>query len=504
MPRHYTKDDLGFVSIKEFEHLKSGTDWTSAIVAAMNATPMGGELRFPDGTYNHTGISITKPINIRGAGKYGTILKNTSLVAAAVTVNSAVERGTFRDIGIWGNGTQGYGADATSGKGVVFSNNSVVWTFDNIWMRGHGDWFFYADGNGHVNNVNIINSEFEFGKKGAIHFIQRDTSNQINAINIQNCNFSGFGENGLELWGQSITVQNCAIQACKNKGVVIDGSISPIGQSSAQSIRIDNNYFELCNYGFIFLKAVTTPFARYIFSAIVTNNYGSYAKIPSDTVDMSTVSIVEVQAPGHYSYDNNQVGGFVYEGNTFSDGSGGLIKAILNGNDVLSYDSRIQRGNTTVLSSSIAKYIGLGRAKITDGISERHVIKGISCCVNNTYTIDKSSNITADADLIFDVKNYSKGSLVSLDIPVDTDCTDYTLEVVKKYRDPGSIASYTDYVVVVNSNKSGSQTISNPFDGKSNIMNVYKDYYLVIRVKFNAGHTKTRFHIGNPVIQFSS
>jgi len=351
----------GIINIADYSNLVTSNDWTAAITKAVADSKWGGVLFFPIGVYNHKGIVITKPLNIIGGGKYSTRLVNNSVSNPAIKINANVERGTMRDISIFGNGTQPFGTDATSGKGIVFSDNSIVWTFENVWMRGHGDWFLYADGLGHVNNINLINCELEYGKKGAIHFIQTNYSNQINAINIQNCNISGFLESGLELWGHSITVQNSAIQACKKYGIAIDGTISSNGNSHAQSIRIDNNYFEGCNLGFIFAKAIASPIVRYIFSLAVTNNFGDYTVISGDTVNTSAVSIVEIQAPNFYAYDNFQISAFLYMANSFGKGN---AKYILNGNNVLSYNSIIQRSVNTV--ADLPYYVNLGRASMLD------------------------------------------------------------------------------------------------------------------------------------------
>lgn len=351
----------GIISIEDYKQLVMNNDWTAAIRQAIADSLWGGILFFPIGTYNHTGIIITKPLNIVGGGKYSTRLINKSTVNPAVKINANIERGTMRDIAIFGNGTRPFGTDATSGKGVEFGDNTVVWTFENVWMRGHGDWFFYADGVGNVNNITIINCELEYGKRGAIHFIQRNTSNQINAITIQNCNFSGFAESGLELWGQSITVQNCAIQACKKYGIAIDGAISAYGSSHAQSVRIDNNYFEGCNLGFIFAKAISSPAVRYILSLSVTNNYGDYTTIAGDQVSTANVSVIEIQAPNFYAYDNLQVSAFTYMNNAFGRGN---ARSIMNGNNVLSYNSIIQRSINTALD--LPYYVNLGRASMLD------------------------------------------------------------------------------------------------------------------------------------------
>ncbi|NRD80055.1 hypothetical protein HPT25_22210 [Bacillus sp. BRMEA1] len=350
-----------YTNVKDFGAKGDGvTDDTTAIKAALQATPLGGELFFPIGTYKNTGFTIEKPVNIRGAAKYGTKLLNTDK-GNSITIAPNVERGSIKDISIFGNGSNKYGTDAISGKGIVFGNNSVFWTIDNVWMRGHGDWFLYADDNGNVNNITITNSEFEWGKKGAIHFVQSNNQNQINAINIENCNFSYFGGNIMELWGQSITVQNNTIQATRKKGVVIDGSISAKGDSSARSIRVENNYFEKANDGFVYVKAVADPFPRYGFGISVTNNYGTY------TGTHKNVSIVEVAAPDFYSFTNMQIAGFVYLSNAFDADS--KAKAIFNGHDVLSYDSVVQRGSNAS-SFNTKSYVGLGKAKILDQYSE--------------------------------------------------------------------------------------------------------------------------------------
>ena len=351
----------GIINISDYSSYVTANDWTVAIKKAIDDSYWGGIIFFPIGRYDHKGIEITKPLNIVGGGKYSTLLVNNSPTNPAIKINANIERGTMRDISIFGNGTEPYGTDATSGKGIVFTENANVWTFENVWMRGHGDWFFYADGLGHVNNISIVNCELEYGKKGAIHFIQTNYSNQINAINIQNCNITRFGETGIELWGSSITVQNCAIQACKKYGVAIDGSISASDISHARAIRIDNNYFEGCNLGFIFVKAIARQILRYLFSISITNNFGYYSPIPGDTVNVSNVSVVEVQAPHFNDYHEFQVSAFTYMTNSFGRGN---AKAILNGNDVLGYNSIVQRSMDTIID--LPYFINLGRASMLD------------------------------------------------------------------------------------------------------------------------------------------
>lgn len=337
------------------------TDDTIVLQSVFDAATSGRAIVFPQGTYLHTGLFINKSLNIIGESKTNTILKNIGVGKDAITIMPDVERGTIQDIGIMGNGKLPFGTDATTGKGIVFNNNSIHWNLDNVWMRGHGGEFLYADGTGHVNNINISGCEFEWGKKSAIHFYQCDTKNQINAIYIRNCNISGFGTNGLELWGQSIGVQNCTIQACKNVGILLDGAVSPLEMGHLRGCLIDNNYFEQCNQGFILCKSISTPFPRYLLGLKISNNYGELNPCTGDTVDKPLVSAIEVQALNFYSYDNLQVSNFSFDNNSFSLGEGGY-KAVFNGNNVLPNTCFVHKSANMFVD--LDKFIGLGQAVV--------------------------------------------------------------------------------------------------------------------------------------------
>lgn len=493
-------DNITGVNVKDLSHVPriygdGVTDDTAAINALINSVPWGTTLYFPSGTYNVTGIVLTKTVNLTGESKTASKIKNTSTTNPCITINAGVERGTIRDIGILGNGTQAFGADATSGKGIVFNNNAVCWNINNVWMRGHGDYCLFADGTGNVNNINITNCEIENSKKG-IRFYQCNSSNQINAIYIKNCNISGIGTSGIELWGQSLGVENCTIQACKNVGILLDGSTNPIGAGHLLGCSINNNYFEQCNYGFIKCKSICTPYSRYILGLTVSNNFGCLNPCSGDAVDKSQISAVEVTAPSWYSYDNHQVGNFNFINNSISL-SDSAYKAILNGNDVLTYTCMIQ---TNVCSATvISKYTGLGRAKILTDMIRRKIVKGITGCVSHTYTMDKSPNITAAATLIFDISNSSTSKITSISIPVSTDSTGYKITISKKTRSVNTFDSYASNILTSFDNQVGNQVLSYNFDYKAN--NAYSDGYLEISVQFYS--PATYFYVGNLEIGYT-
>jgi len=343
----------------------------AAIAAMITAVSAGSTLYWPSGTYLNNGISVTKPLDFKGHSKWSSIIKNVGTGTTAIDISAGVERARMYNIGIWGDGTNQFGSDATTGKGVVFHESSNHWNFDNIWMRGHGDYFFWTDTTGNVNNINITNSELEYGKKSAIRFIQADFTKQMNGINISGCNISGFGGHGIEVWGQSMGIERNTVQACKKTGIQINGS-SGLYSSSARAIRVIGNYFEACNEGFIYCKAIVTEsgiFAkyRYLSSITIQGNFGGYGKIPGDeAIDQSAHALCEVAAPGWYSYGNLQVTGFSYKDNDFGIGDSIAdpltIKRIFNGNGVLSSNSTVKKNVPSY--GDWHEYIGLGQATV--------------------------------------------------------------------------------------------------------------------------------------------
>jgi hypothetical protein len=265
----------------EVETKEYGDDWTRAIEKALSDLTEGGTLYFPRGEYKHTGIKIEQKVRVEENGKivekivgkrcqiigesrYSTILKNMG-TGASVTFGIDTERSMFRDIAIVGSGpTQVdtfYSNEAqyvAGNYGFKFGNNSSILTFERVYMKGHGDDFFYGYGVGHINNINIIDCQLEFGMANAITFIQKDANNQINSINIKDTNISRFKKNGINLWGNAITVSGCAIQVCYENGININitkDQKTVGGYGHTQGVNILNNYFEQCYNSFIRVDA---------------------------------------------------------------------------------------------------------------------------------------------------------------------------------------------------------------------------------------------------------
>ena len=419
------------INIINYSHLVTNNDWTQAIAQAISDATSGSTIFFPKGEYNHKGIIITKPINIVGDNKYSTKLINVG-TGDSIKINENIERGSFRHIAIFGNGTYANPSLATAKRGVVFSNNSVVWRFDDIWMRCHGDYFFYADDCGHVNNIIIQNSELEAGATGCIRLYQNHAGAQINAIYIQNCNISGFETNGIEVWGQNIVISNNTIQACKKVGISIeaDNSQSSLlysNNSHAKGIYITGNYFELCYLGCIKVKAnVKNSVARGIQGCSIIGNYGTYVGVPS-TVDKTKVAMVTVDSGYGYSdstYYYYVFAEFLYLSNSFGkDGA----DAIFQGNGYLPKSCIVQVGKIGSTKYNNPNYTedykGLSSATI---LGSAHNNKKYFIPKNNGLDVDLNNNLTFGEKYNISIP-HPLNEMYSFTITAETDSTDVTV-----------------------------------------------------------------------------
>lgn len=398
-------------------------------------------LYFPSGIYLHTGLTIKKSINIIGENKYSTRLLNIGS-QNSIVINQGVERGSVENIAIFGNST-------TAKKGFVFNNNSVCWYFNNIWMRNHTEEFFYACNTGNVNNINILNSEFEYGKSTCLKFFQTNFANQINAITISNCNISGF-TTGIEAWGQSIKILNNTIQACSEYGIKLDGeSEEALSLGHLLGCVIFGNYFELCDKGFIYASATYTPYARYIGGLVIAGNYGSYGKRNAD-YDESETYLVYLYGKD-YDFQVHTISGVFFMSNAFSKGT---CKGILKGNNTNTLASSNVINNSTIGNmQTLEQQIGfcnLGHSQRSGFYySPWQKLYGKTYCLSHNYDLRESENITTNTTIYYHFP-IDLLKLQRIKFSCTTDCTNYTIVVVKRVND-------TDTNIRYFSNNNGNQ-----------------------------------------------
>lgn len=483
------KHKIDYINIKEYKKYVQNDDWTIAISTALNDLDWGGTLYFPIGDYKHKGILINKSCNLKGCSKTSTKLINIS-DNDSILICENVERGSFSDIAIFGDWEQNKNH---KGNGIVFSNNSVCWNFDNIWMRFHGGDFFYACDNGHVNNINIKNSEFEYGGKNCMVFYQTNYNNQINAINIENCNISNFKENGFDIWGQSINISKCTIQYCRNKGINIDAfkyNEKNLAQSHSQSINIKDNYFELCYNGFISINCGANEYSRYINSIVIKDNFGSYGIIDTDEnlpMDKS-VNIVEIRN-NQYSQELHMISGLEYK-NAFSVGSSNKVNKIINVFGLLDYTNTIYI-NYIGADGDYNELYNCSLALVKNYNQYVNTLFGNRCINKKFNLIENVDEIKTNDHIFWDFSPLQANQINNIKVFIETDANDYTIS-------PCFLVDNEPFYYEHFRNNTGNKEFSLKFSADS----IKKDIDAIgFRVLLNSD--KTFFKIKNPKIFYS-
>ena len=481
-------DGLDFINVKDFGVIGDGqTDDTAAIQNLLDNSSIR-TIYFPKGKYNITETLIIRRsgLKIVGDTKYCSRIVNTSS-CDAIHIMENCERGVIKDIGIFGNDDTVFAPNSITKKGIVFFNFACQWYIENVWMRGHGEEFIYICGNGHVNNIYISNSEFEYGKTNCMKIYQNSVANQVNAIHIKDCCISGFGGDCLQLWGQSISVQNCAIQNSKGRGIVIDGILPNtdiLNGSHTRSLSITDNYFELINQEFIFLQASYTPYARYIDGVTVENNYGFYSQ--TDEFNSENLYLVKVITPD-YSRFTRMFNGFTYRANSFdTEGCKGELDAgNCNNTNSIFISNRFTPNSK---EDEEIKYKNLGNANVFGRVYGNPIeLFGKLSCVSHSFDGD-ISEVVGDDNIVFQLPcGYKEINKIQIDVFTTSDNYNFSVLGV---RDDGT----TNPIAHTFTNSGNSTQVFNFTNANMNIS--YKSIILKCSHVKNNNDTK----IGNLII----
>lgn len=481
----------GKVNIESYRNFVTGNDWTAAINKSIMECPEGGTIFFPEGVYRHTGITIpAKYLNIEGCGRFGTFLINTAVGKNAITIANNAERGSFKNLAIFGNGELIYGSDATSGHGIVFSNDSVSWNFENITVRGHGGNGFHGGHIGNVNNINIQNSEIEFNKGTAIHFMPVAGQSQINAIYIRGCNISNNGGSGLELWGNNINISCNTIQANRKYGYDINSDlVQGTGSVSCNSIMIENNYSEGHILGLLHVKVdkIISPITyKYVSNLVLAKNFGTETQV-------SINAVVKLERGLGLVEEDRAIKSFRYSENNLLNGSAKLLDA----DNLLFGDSLIQ----TNMYETREDYINLGLTRFEQygkTITLNNFISAKSTLSFDVAT-GKSSNITSTTSSYYTIDLETFSGIDVVGVPVDTNKTDFRIDFIFYGRPIGSKNAYS----VLNTTILMPQNMSNGLLYKKidTLINFSDNVDRFLEVKVYPGTTGSKLYIFNPVIQ---
>lgn len=274
-----------FINVLDFGAVGDGeTDDTDAIQDAIDYLPYGGQVYIPSGTYKITGLTISHPIRLSGAGyghgellgditdatHIGTTLKFTETSGTAISVDSTIDHTGFGGVQfdnfkIVGNRLVG---GATDGKGILLKGESGAGinpvqltsvTLHNFLDFGeqisgsafqvlHVGCHFTKNGNAQINIAGGVPSELVYvGCVIDSESITADGPETADGVQVQ-------------ANGDSPKLYGCTIQQCVD-GVVVEGSgVTPtpllhgchfeanttaVHLATAGGIKMDRCYFVL-------------------------------------------------------------------------------------------------------------------------------------------------------------------------------------------------------------------------------------------------------------------
>jgi hypothetical protein len=236
------------VNVKDFGAIGDGvTDDSQAIQNAIDATPNGGKLYIPTGTYLiTTGLTRTNSITIQGDGIYGaggTVLIYTGN-GDAFTYGPSGGAGAgarFQDFRIEGT--------ASGQNGIVVKNVYNQIKFEKIAIDG----FSGSGANGAYLedcwDIQFSKCSFSQNYNGLSCGIGA-TFGVVNACSWINCEFNSCPNVGLSIQsGSNNTIFGCDFSGVGKIGVDLAANLSPGTNRACKSNYIGSSYFEGANTG---------------------------------------------------------------------------------------------------------------------------------------------------------------------------------------------------------------------------------------------------------------
>lgn len=237
------------VSVKDFGAVGDGvTDDTQAIQDAIDATPAGGKLYIPTGTYLITGagLSRTVSITIQGDGIYGsggTVLKYTGSGDAFTYGPSggAAAGARFQDFRIEGT--------AAGQNGLVITNVFNQIKFDKVSI---GDFSGSGANGAYLEDcwdIQFNKCSFSQNYNGVSCGIGA-TFAVVNACSWVNCEFNNCPNVGLAIQsGSNNTIFGCDFSGVGQIGIDLAPNLSAGANRACKSNYIGSSYFEGANTG---------------------------------------------------------------------------------------------------------------------------------------------------------------------------------------------------------------------------------------------------------------
>jgi hypothetical protein len=419
---------------------------TTALNQSINALVTSGEWVAPSGSFNHNGFTISKRIFGRGAGRYATNLNNVAVGVAAVTIADGVTHLDLADMSINGNGTAAYGADATTGDGIL-TNGLAEFRFENLMLLNHGGHGIKLGGAGSplagTYQGEIVNCNIEQNKADGINAIATSSSDQKNALNIYDSNIAGNGGNGINIWGTLIAVRNNSIQGNYGAGVFISSDSATSGSST--NLAITGNYLEINKGGHICGKVTA---AKVIQGLTIDDNFFNTNPLLVNPGILYDIFLED--AAGTATNPNLRRLTYGRGNEHLLIGASPPAWTIANFGGRLAQDSTIYspiRGLASTADNTFYdQIIGAGAAKV---VGRQHVVLNGLWYAKGGSGITwadsvKSANVTVSgSNVYFPVTLPTNSQLHRVAAYVDTDSPSYSVQFEFQRRSSAGVGAYT-------------------------------------------------------------
>ena len=266
----------------------SGTDVTDAIQGTISAAGLGTVL-IPAGEWLHTGLTVTDSTHFAGVCSEfsGSWLRHVALSGNAFTVDAAGKSPSFRDLVISGSRLMGLGATTSVGLHLHCGGGNVL--FDRCVVNEFGSHGVVLEGE--VFGVTFRQSRSIYNGGDGIFGLGKSTA-QINAIRILESDLSDNLGNGINVWGVAIAILCNIIENNGLAGVRLDASSITDDQATASGVQVVGNYFEANPLGCVRAHtAYNAPYARYLGSLVIRDNYLSQDVAVSDVSTTAAIML---------------------------------------------------------------------------------------------------------------------------------------------------------------------------------------------------------------------
>ena len=472
----------------------NATDNTAAIVAALAAAGTR-PVYFPSGKYIHTGFAIGPNSHLVGDGPLVSILRNVTAGADSITITGG--HGSISNLGVWGDGTAQWGADATTGHGIVFAGTgtAAVWDLNRVHVSYHGGDGIRGGYVAHNNDLHFTSVDVRRNKLHGINLVAyKGANSQINGVSMNGGDVGENGKSGLELWGNSISVLNTSIQANYEYGVELNGGVLDGTNSySAQRVAIEQCHFEVNRLGMLHVRVGANSANTYnkVFGLSVIGNY-TFPGV-GNGLDPGVTHMATFTTAGQTMLSHHPIVQLRWERNMFSSVD---AIAILNGGNLLD-------GTNYIDDIAPTKFTGLAWARRTSCGSRRTIVlnnylTGRAASVTFAdITTGKSSNITSPQSIYYPLDLNGASSIAGIGVPIETDNTNTQVQVYLYGRAKGSSAAYTAAQIITATNISGG-VIAGLADNANNPLAGFEDCYA--RVIVTPGTGGTYCYIYNPYL----